>query len=73
MHFIHTVVRFFPYWAFPVGLIVAELAWYFRRKKSPMEYYCWGISGFLFIGIVAWIAARGDLHSDQWVKYFFGG
>ncbi|HCM39581.1 MAG: hypothetical protein A2Z97_07720 [Bdellovibrionales bacterium GWB1_52_6] len=71
MHLIHWLMRFFPYWAIPAAFILGELALHFRRKKSAVEWFCWGMVLLLIILIVLWVAMRGDLHSDQWVKSAF--
>ncbi len=65
------IARFFPFWAVPLALIFLELAYYFKRKKG--RYFmalCLGAAGVLLGLSIAWGIARGDLHSDRWVRFF---
>ncbi len=73
MHTIYTLARLFPYWALPVAFLVAELGWYFRRKRSASQHFCWLTTVTLVVTAISWIAFRGDLHSDRWVRLVFGG
>jgi hypothetical protein len=68
MHSIFTLARFYPFWALPLALVLAELGRHFRRKNSPLYGPFWAIAGFLVVGTVAWIFFRGDVNSDQWIK-----
>jgi hypothetical protein len=73
MHTFFALARFFPYWAFPLALLSGEVAWYYYRKKSSQQYLFWGVSAVLLVLMLLWIAFRGDLNSDEWVRYFSGG
>lgn len=68
MHVLFALARFFPFWALPLGFVIAELGWFFRRRGSRLQYACFSGVGFLFVFFVLWVVFRGDLHSDQWVR-----
>jgi len=73
MHIIFALARLFPYWAFPLFILGAELAWYFHRKKSSAQFFFWTSSGIFLALIVCWLGFRGDLNADSWVRALFGG
>lgn len=73
MHTLFALSRFYPYWAFPLAILFAELGWYFRRKKSGGQYYCWALVSVLAVTTIMWIGFRGDMNSDLWVRSFFLG
>ena len=61
-------IRFYPYWAVPVGIVFLELARHFRRKNKFNQWPCMGVAGGLFLLVVLWFGFRGDLNSDHWVR-----
>jgi hypothetical protein len=69
MHHFFTIARIYPYWAFPLAIVLAELGIFFkRRKNSTRSYFCWASVVVLGIGFFLWFYYRGDLNSDQWVR-----
>ena len=70
MHALFSIVRFYPYWALPVAIILAETGFYFRRREKPARFYFFGFSGLLVLGIACWFVFRGDINSDAWVRAF---
>ncbi|MGZ3689001.1 MAG: hypothetical protein ACXVBW_11910, partial [Bdellovibrionota bacterium] len=70
MHTIFMMARFYPYWALPLAVLVGDIGLYFRRKKNDIQWALWSLAGFLVLGIIVWVAFRGDLNSDQWVRTF---
>ncbi|OFZ54142.1 MAG: hypothetical protein A2428_17730 [Bdellovibrionales bacterium RIFOXYC1_FULL_54_43] len=68
MRFLYIVIRFLPYWAIPLAFTIAEVGVFFRRKQDRMQYFCWVVSAGLVLTVILWIAARGDIHSDAWVR-----
>lgn len=72
MHLLFLLARIYPYWALALIIVLLQLAIFFRRRKSPNQYTLGFVAGLLGIGIVAWFALRGDLHSDEWVRYLTG-
>jgi hypothetical protein len=73
MHVLYALVRFFPYWALPVALIVAELGRFYRRRQSQNQYWCWTASVALIVFTVFWFVLRGDQNSDNWVRALTAG
>ena len=73
MSFIFSMVRFFPYWALPIVLVLGETALFAkRRNRTKLMYGCIAFVLIFVLVIVAWFFFRGDLHSDDWVKGFIG-
>ncbi len=71
MHFVFTFVRIYPAWAVPTAFIFFELAIYYRRKNSKMQYYMGGLVGIQLLLLFLWLIFRGDIHSDYWVRAVF--
>jgi len=72
MHIVYALARTYAYWALPVAFVVAEIGLFFRRRKSPIQYYCWTAVGFIGFTWILWIALRGDLNSDTWLRSLIG-
>ena len=69
MHFLHVLVRYFPYWGLVVAVIIVELGIFFKRRgQLPSALFCWLLSVVILGGIGSWFYGRGDLNSDRWVK-----
>jgi hypothetical protein len=68
MRSLFTLMRFYPYWAVPVGIVVVELGLYCRRRRISKQWLFFAVGATLFATSIAWVALRGDLHSDAWVK-----
>jgi uncharacterized membrane protein len=68
MHVVFALARLYPFWAVPFAIVVAQLGLFFRRKARASQWSCWAVSFFLMLGVALWIAFRGDLHSDEWVR-----
>jgi hypothetical protein len=68
MHTIFVLARLFPLWAIPLALALAQLGLFFRRRSSASQWGCWGVASALIVAVVLWIAFRGDLNSDSWIK-----
>jgi len=71
MHVIYALMRFYPFWALPVGLVLFELAFFFRRKNQKKQFFCFLTTLLLCVSALFWIILRGDLNSDAWVRSFF--
>ena len=72
MRFIYLLARTYPYWALAMAAVLFQLAIFFRRRQSNVQYTLGGIIGFLILGTVVWFAFRGDLYSDHWVRAIAG-
>jgi hypothetical protein len=72
MHLIFTALRIYPWWALALAFILAEFAWYLRRKKLKAQFYCMAASTFLILTSILWFIFRGDKNSDIWLRYFLG-
>ncbi|MBI4924390.1 MAG: hypothetical protein HY843_00580 [Bdellovibrio sp.] len=71
MHILFAAARFFPFWGFMFALIFFELGRFFRRKDSKLQYSCF-LAAIVFLGFVgSWFYFRGDMHSDNWIRFFF--
>lgn len=68
---IFIMARTTPYWALPLIIVLVDLMIYYRRKRAHGTYVCAGAIIMLLCMTVGWIAARGDLYSDQWLKIIF--
>jgi hypothetical protein len=69
MHEIFFLVRIYPYWTIPFAMVLAQLAIFFRRRGSGLRFPLWGMVGILIATAIIWVVFRGDLHSDQWVRW----
>jgi TctA family transporter len=72
MHFIFLLARIYPFWALPMAIVLAQLAIFFRRRESGLQYSSMAGVVLLTAGIFAWFFFRGDIHSDDWVRTIFG-
>ena len=73
MHWLFAMVRFFPYWALPIALVLLETGVYFKRwKRWKPQFLCWGIAVVFLLAIGTWFFYRGDMNSDQWVRMMTG-
>lgn len=72
MHLVYLMARIYPYWGLAVSIVMVQIAIFYRRRKSSNQWTCLGIAGFLMTGIAVWFFYRGDLHSDDWVRYMTG-
>lgn len=73
MHFLFLAVRFYPWWAIPTAVIIAQLGGHFVRTGSKLRFPCFGIAGAIGMSVVLWAIFRGDLNSDHWVRWFLAG
>lgn len=71
-HWVHSIVRMFPYWAIPVMIFSLEMCRYFHRRLSPFKWFFGFVSVVLALLVGVWFAFRGDLHSDEWVRGWLG-
>ncbi|MGE0616089.1 MAG: hypothetical protein AB7P04_10650 [Bacteriovoracia bacterium] len=72
MVLIYAAVRFFPYWAVPLAIVLADIGLYFRRKKSRTQWFFWFTTGLCLLLTLIWFIYRGDMNSDRWLDQFFG-
>lgn len=72
MHSFITLARIYPYWAIPVAIIFAEIAYFYKRRKSPHQFIFWMASATFILGLVLWLIYRGDINSDVWVQSWIG-
>lgn len=68
MHLVFTLARIYPAWAVPTAFIFFELAIYYRRKNSKIQYYMGALVGIQVLLLLLWLLFRGDIHSDLWVR-----
>ncbi len=72
MHTLSIVLRYYPYWAIPLALIIGELGIHFRRRKKSAQWNFFAVSAALFVGLVLWLVFRGDLNSNSWARTLLG-
>ena len=65
------LARTIPYWAIPMAIVLVDLMIYYRRKRARATYVCAGAIFMLVCLSIGWVAARGDLYADQWMKIIF--
>jgi hypothetical protein len=68
MAIIYKIVRFFPFWALPLCLVLFDLGVFYRRKHSPAQRFFWFMVVLLVLLSLLWFVFRGDLNSEKWVK-----
>lgn len=72
MHLVFLLFRTYPYWAIPVALVFGHLGMHFARRGNLLRYFFWGSAAGMVLAALAWIGFRGDLHSDEWVRFLIG-
>lgn len=72
MHYLFAAARLFPYWALPLALVIGEIGVYFRRRRDKRQWIFFGISGTLVLVTFLWFGFRGDLRSDDWIRWILG-
>jgi hypothetical protein len=72
MHLIFLLARVYPYWALAVAILMLQVAIFYRRRKDKLQWTFVGVAGCLMLGILAWFIFRGDLYSDNWVRFVTG-
>jgi hypothetical protein len=70
VYYLFIAVKAFPYFSIPSIIVLADLTFYFRRKKSNRWKLTMGIGAFLGILTLMWMIFRGDLNSESWTKNF---
>jgi hypothetical protein len=60
--------RAFPYWSIPTLLAFFQFGVFFRRRNEKPQYFCWFMVAALLYMTLYWFIARGDIHSDQWIR-----
>ena len=65
------IFRYYPLIMVPSAVLMAELAWYMKRKGSRSYKYYFAFSVVLVISSGVWIYFRGDLYADKWLKQLF--
>lgn len=72
MHILHILGRVYPFLAMALGLSFVQFALFFRRRESRL-WWAFAVFGVAAFGsMIAWFVLRGDLHSDEWVRTWFG-
>lgn len=72
MLYLYTALKVYPFWAIPIAMILAELAIFLKRRRSPSQFPFWSLVSFFLITSLLWFVFRGDIYSDQWVKTLSG-
>jgi hypothetical protein len=71
MRFFFLLIRIYPYWALPCIWVMAELAIFYRRRKSKTRFIFIGFSAALFALVILWFLGRGDLYAERWILYIY--
>jgi len=62
------LLNLFPYWGAGLILVCAELAIFYRRRKSRIWKPFVGTGAFIGLMILLWLGFRGDKHAALWVQ-----
>ncbi len=62
------LLNLFPYWGAGLILVCAELAIFYRRRKSRAWKPFVGLGVFIGLMILVWLGFRGDKNSAFWVQ-----
>jgi len=65
------LMNLFPFWGAGLIIVCAELAIFFRRRKSNQWKAFVGAGGGIGFFILLWLIFRGDLHSAAWVESLY--
>ncbi len=69
MRFLYFTIKFFPYWAIPLGLIFFEMAWVFRRRGNHrLKKRMFLLGSFFFILTVLFFVFRWDMTAYPWLR-----
>jgi hypothetical protein len=66
------MLKTFPFWAVPLAIILFEVGFFYKRRRSDAKVVFFGASGFLICLALAWLVLRGDLHAEAWVRAMQG-
>lgn len=72
MHMLFLLMRYYPFIGGALGFAFMQIAIFLRRKVRKTQWFYWGGAVFWFLTVALWIFFRGDIHSDQWIKHWFG-
>ena len=72
MSLVYLAARIYPYWATALIIVMIQVAVFYRRKRRAGQYYAIAFGIMLGFGIIAWFMFRGDIRSDQWIRYITG-
>jgi hypothetical protein len=72
MRYLFAFLRYYPLFAIPLAGVLAELAFFLKRKGAKSHILYWLLTFFLVSTSIAWIVFRGDTESDRWLKKIFG-
>jgi hypothetical protein len=69
MHLLFLLARIYPFVAFSLAFVMWHLALFFFRRRNRLHMiFSSSVVGLVISGGV-WIYFRGDLHSDEWVRF----
>lgn len=72
MRFFYSIAKFYPYLCIGLSVAFFELGLYYRRKNHRAQFVFWGMIGFFILTTLMWFVFRGDLNSDQWIRWMQG-
>ena len=68
---IFLMVKFVPFWAVPLALVVGDVGWHLHKRRNRLEYVCY-IAALCLISLAGiWLYYRGDVNSDKWLKSLY--
>jgi hypothetical protein len=69
MRFLYFAIKFFPYWAIPLGLTFFEMAMIFRRRGNrPLMFRMASIGGVFFLVTILYFVFRWDMTLYPWLR-----
>jgi hypothetical protein len=69
MRFLFFTIKFFPYWAIPLGLIFFEMAYVFRRRANYRLMKRMILFGLICFGMTAlFFIFRLDMTAYPWLR-----
>ena len=65
------LMNLFPFWGAGLIIVFAELAIFYRRRKSKVWKTFVACGGFIGFLILLWLIFRGDVHSPAWIDTLY--
>jgi len=71
MTLVHTLLRLYPFWAVPIGMMLVEVGTFLRRRKTKGSILSWSMAGFFVVTSLLWVGFKGYRYSDEWLRQLF--
>ncbi|MEW6058039.1 MAG: hypothetical protein AB1540_15640 [Bdellovibrionota bacterium] len=72
LYFLLFLIRYFPFWAIPVALVIFEIGVYYYNRRQRFAFVLFfGAAATLTLTSIAWLVFEGYWRAGPIVKKFF--